>query len=72
MNNYEQIEEYEISFYTYISEEEDNKELRYNEVKGKENVSFVILFCRETISVFNYSTILQLSSYDIGYFLTSS
>ena len=52
LNNDEQIEEYEMSFYTLISEEEDNNKLKKNEVKGKNNLMFVIPFCRETISVF--------------------
>ena len=54
MTNDEQIEEYEISFYTFIFEEEDNKDLKKNDVKGKENVVFVISFGRETISNFNH------------------
>ena len=52
MNNDEQIKECEISFYTFIFEDED-KELKKNDVKGKDNVGFVIPFCRETISVLN-------------------
>ena len=47
LNNDEQIEEYEMSFYTLISEEEDNNKLKKNEVKGKNNLMFVIPFCRD-------------------------
>ena len=53
MTNDEQIEEYEICFYTFIFEE-DNKDLKKNNVKGKENVVFVISFGRETIGNFNH------------------
>ena len=41
-NNNEQIEEYEIPFYTFISEEkEETKELKKNDVKGQNNYTFV-------------------------------
>ena len=52
MNNDEQIEEYEISFYTFIYEEENNKEPKKNDVKGKFCDTFLILYCGETINVF--------------------
>ena len=51
MNNDEQIEELEIAFYTFIFEEEDNKELKKNDLRGKGKFGFVTLFCRGTISV---------------------
>ena len=44
-----QIEEYEIPFYTFISDDKDTKELIQNDGYGKYNFMFVILFCRETI-----------------------
>ena len=46
MNKDEQIEEYEISFYTFIFEEEDNKELKKNDIKRKDNFGFAIFFLR--------------------------
>ena len=49
MYNDEQIEEYEIPFYTFIFDEEDTKEIKTNDVKGKDNLMYVIL-CRETIT----------------------
>ena len=36
MNNDDKINEFEMSSYTFISEEEDNKELKKNDIKGKE------------------------------------
>ena len=35
MNNIELIEEYEITFYNFIAEEEVNKKLKKKVVKGK-------------------------------------
>ena len=49
--NEEQIKECEISFYTFIFEE-DNEELKKHDVNGKDNVGFLIPFCREA-TVFN-------------------
>ena len=43
MNNDEQIEEYEISFNTFLSEEE-NKEPKKDNVKVKYNFGFVTFF----------------------------
>ena len=43
------MEEYGISFYTIILEEEGYKELKKNDdVKGKNNFGLVIDFCRDT------------------------
>ena len=47
MNKDEQIEEYEISFYTFIFEEEDNKALKKNDIKRKDNFGFAIFFFTE-------------------------
>ena len=41
-NNDEQIEELEIYFYTFIFEEEENKELKKNDVKWRD--SFGLMF----------------------------
>ena len=51
MNNDEQIEEYEISCNTSLSEEE-NKELKKDDVKVKYNFGFVTFFCGEIIRLF--------------------
>ena len=37
MNNDKQMEEYETSFYNFIFEEEDNKELKKNDLKELQN-----------------------------------
>ena len=42
MNNDEQIEELEIYLYTFIFEEEESKELKKNDVNGRD--SFGLLF----------------------------
>ena len=56
MNNDEQAIEHEASPYTFIFEEKDNIELKKNDKKGRDNFRFVILFRRETISVFLHIT----------------
>ena len=44
---------YERYLSTFILEEEDNKELKKNDIKGKDNFRFAIFdFCRKTILVF--------------------
>ena len=44
---------YERYLSTFILEEEDNKELKKNDIKGKDNFGFVIFdFCRKAILVF--------------------
>ena len=42
MNNDEQIEEHKLSFYSFILEE-DNNELKKNDVKGKYNFVLVCI-----------------------------
>ena len=56
MKNDEQTKEYEIHFYTFIYEEQNNKGLKKDSIKGKDNVGFAIPFCRETVSVFIHIT----------------
>lgn len=56
MVNNEQIEEYEISFYTFFSKNKTTKKLERTTQKGKDNVGLVVPFRRETISVFNHAT----------------
>ena len=54
MVNNEQIEEYEISFYTFFSKNKTTKKLERKTQKGKDNVGLVVPFRRET--VFNHAT----------------
>ena len=56
MNNDKQIQKYENSFYTLIFEEEDNEELKKNDLKEKNFNCFVTPFYREIISVFHHIT----------------
>ena len=47
MNNDKQIQKYEKSFYTLIFEEEDNEELKKNDLKEKNFNCFVIPLQRD-------------------------
>lgn len=58
MNKDEQIKEYETYFYNFIFEEKSNKGLKKNHVKRKDNIGFVMLFCREIFSVFSHITFM--------------
>lgn len=72
-NNDKQItgtKECETSYHVFIFKEVVNKELKKNDVKIEANIVSVILFCRETISVFSH-IIFMVLSYKI-YFFTSS
>ena len=56
-NNDKQItgtKECETSYHVFIFKEAVNKELKKNDVKIEANIVSVILFCRETISVFSH------------------
>ena len=56
MNNDEQIEEYEVSFCTYICEKENNKELKKNDVKGKKQFNVCDTFLQrenQRLSLYN-------------------
>ena len=46
-NNDEQFEEYEIYFYTFIFEEEANKELKKNDTKEKYHFGFNSMLQRD-------------------------
>ena len=54
MKNNEQYQEYEKCFNTFFLEEEDKKELKENNQKGKENFWFVKIVFSETISSLRY------------------
>ena len=61
--------------YLFFFEEDENKELKKNEVKGKDNITFVIYFWRYTflhfaICVFTH-IIFMTFSYKAGYLFTS-
>lgn len=43
MNNDDQKEEYGMSFHTFIFVEENNKRLKKNDIKRKDNFGFVVL-----------------------------
>ena len=56
-----EIKEYETSYHAFIFKKVVNKELKKNDVKVEANIVSVILFCRETISVFNHIIFMVLS-----------
>ena len=60
MKNNEQYQEYEKCFNSFFLEEEDKKELKENNQKGKENFWFVKIVFGETISAFILITLMTI------------
>ena len=60
MKNNEQYQEYEKCFNSFFLEEEDKKELKENNQKGKENFWFVKIVFSETISAFILITLMTI------------
>ena len=50
-----------MCFYTFIFEEKENKEMKKNDIKRKDNFWFVVFLGRQTVSIFLHITLITFA-----------